>query len=603
MENIYGLTSNAIKNENEDVAKQAIEFWSTISEEEIEIQEEASELEEKGAQGARENFNLMSTASKNITELLLRCLTKQLDDPDDDTWNVASSAACCLQLMAQNIGDEVVPLVLPFIQNGIRDKNWRLREAATMAFSCILDGPTKQKLVGLVQQAFGVILSHMNDQQPQVKDTAAWTVGKICEELPETIGPDILPNLMNALRKGLSESPKIAVHVCWAIHNLANEVKVMGETSALSKYFPGMVEELLKTTLRGDADQNLQHDAFEAMNVMIHNAAPDTYPIIARLVPELLGRLNKTLQIKPQSVSHAEASRISNAQAQLCGALGYAIVKNPKDSQQYMNPMMEMMIGVLNSPASEAHEEALIAISAVTRCTGQNFSNYMGVLRPFLMQHLRETQSYKICGIATGLVGDICRALEIKIAPFCNEIVEELMRNLKNQELDRSVKPRILNALGDIALAIGGHFDRYLQWVMKLLEDAASFDYSQEDRDYDTIDYLNSLRESILEAYVSILQGLHDDDKEHLFFRYLDKLVAFIHRIANDSDMEPMVIRASCSMIGDLARLLGTKHTRVREFLVNNAAFKKIIHDGLNGDEDARAQASYAAQELQNLQA
>jgi len=607
MKKVYELTSHAIKTEGEsDIAKQAIEFWSTVSEEEIEIEDEKLEAEEKGRKPDRQNFGFVKTAAKPLSELLLHCLTKQDEDIDSDEWNVAQSGACCLMLMAQNIQNNVVPLVLPFIKNKIKDKHWRMREAATMAFSCILDGPDKNELQKLVVQAFPVILGHLQDPQPQVKDTAAWTVGKICSELPATITPEILPNLMNALRKGLEEPPKIAVHICWAIHELANEVQIEdGKTSALSKYFMGMVQELLKTTARSDADQNLQHDAFEAINALIHNAAPDTYNVIAKLVPELLGRLQRTLNQAKQASSNSEANRVSNAQAHLCAALGYAIVKNPQNCMQYMDPMMEFFLQVLRMPKSEAHEEALIAISAVARCTGQGFIKYMGALRPFVMRHLKDTQNHKACGLATGLVGDISRAIEGKITQdpsFCNELVEQLMHNLQNQHLDRSVKPRIINCLGDIALAIGGHFEKYLQWVMKLMEDAASVDF-RDHRDEDDIDYLNLLRESVLEAYLAILQGLSDDGKEGLFLskKYMHKLVEFLIRIAKDSDVDQIVTRAACSLIGDLARILGGQ-ADVKKFLLSHEVIKKIIHDGDNGDEESKRGAEYAKKELHSLQ-
>lgn len=42
MDTIYGLTVNAIRQDDEDVALQAIEFWSTIAEAELGIQDEVS---------------------------------------------------------------------------------------------------------------------------------------------------------------------------------------------------------------------------------------------------------------------------------------------------------------------------------------------------------------------------------------------------------------------------------------------------------------------------------------------------------------------------------------------------------------------------------
>lgn len=38
---------------------------------------------------------------------------------------------------------------------------------------------------------------------------------------------------------------------------------------------------------------------------------------------------------------------------------------------------------------------------------------------------------YQVCLAAVGLVGDLCRALNMHIAPLCEEIMPRLMANLK----------------------------------------------------------------------------------------------------------------------------------------------------------------------------
>ena len=58
-----------------------------------------------------------------------------------------------------------------------------------------------------------------------MRDTAAWTVGRVCNLMPETITPDILPGLMTVLAEALADQPKIAANACWAIHNLAEMVE------------------------------------------------------------------------------------------------------------------------------------------------------------------------------------------------------------------------------------------------------------------------------------------------------------------------------------------------------------------------------------------
>merc|ERR1711988_356699 len=107
--------------------------------------------------------------------------------------------------------------------------------------------------------------------------------------------------------------------------------------------------------------------------------------------------------------------------------------------------------------------------------------------------------------------GDICRALEVKVLPYCDEMVHLLLRNLQNPALNRNVKPPILSCFGDIALAVGGQFEKYLQVTMSMLVQASSTPVDMANADL--VEYLNSLREGIFEAYTGILQGLRADNK------------------------------------------------------------------------------------------
>ena len=131
--------------------------------------------------------------------------------------------------------------------------------------------------------------------------------------------------------------------------------------------------------------------------------------------------------------------------------------------------------------------------------------------RPFLSLGLSNADEHQVCAVAVGVVGDICRALEAKVLQYCDEFVHLLLRNLQNPSLNRNVKPVILAHFGDIALAIGGHFEKYLQVTMQMLEQAAktSVDMSNDD----LVDYLNQLREGIFEAFTGVLQGLRADNK------------------------------------------------------------------------------------------
>lgn len=56
----------------------------------------------------------------------------------------------------------------------------------------------------------------MKDSVVHVKDTVAWTLGRICELLIHCIKADVhLNELVSALVYGLQDSPRIVGNCCW----------------------------------------------------------------------------------------------------------------------------------------------------------------------------------------------------------------------------------------------------------------------------------------------------------------------------------------------------------------------------------------------------
>lgn len=119
-------------------------------------------------------------------------------------------------LLATCCEDDVVPHVLPFIKENIKHPDWRYRDASVMAFGSILEGPELNQLKPLVIQAMPTLIDLMKDRSVVVRDTTAWTVGRICELLPEAaINEVYLEPLLTCLIEGLGAEPRVASNVCW----------------------------------------------------------------------------------------------------------------------------------------------------------------------------------------------------------------------------------------------------------------------------------------------------------------------------------------------------------------------------------------------------
>lgn len=120
----------------------------------------------------------------------------------------------------------------------------------------------------------------------------------------------------------------------------------------------------------------------------------------------------------------------------------------------------------------------------------------------------------------------------------------------------------MLSIFGDIALAISGGFEKYLNATMHML--AAAAQTKVDTGNYDMVDYLNQLREGILEAYTGILQGLREDKRGDLFLPYAEGVFLFLHAISTDAERDDAVLRTAVGVIGDIAHTLGPKASAAR---------------------------------------
>ena len=111
---------------DEKVSCMAVEFWSTVCEEELEIALQKHELGLDSLQAAQNpdliTFNFALIASGEVLPTLLTLLTRQNEDPEDDDWSVAMAAGACLQLFAQNIGNYVVEPTIHFVGSNLANK-------------------------------------------------------------------------------------------------------------------------------------------------------------------------------------------------------------------------------------------------------------------------------------------------------------------------------------------------------------------------------------------------------------------------------------------------------------------------------------------------
>ncbi len=328
---LFAITLDAMKSDIDEVALQGIEFWSNVCDEEVDLQIEAAEAAEMGKPPEQVSRFYAKGALQFIVPILMHTLTKQEEFDDEDDWNPCKAAGVCLMLLATCCEDDIVDHVLPFVKENIKHSDWRFRDAALMSFGAILEGPDAIKMKPIVEEAMPMLICLMKDPTVVVKDTAAWTIGRVCDlNSSAAINETCLQPLLEALVLGLAAEPRVASNVCWAFTSLAEAAYEVAEEDAdeapqtycLSAYFDAIVQKLLETTDRPDAaSANLRSAAYEALMEMVKNSPKDCYVTVQKTVMVILERLQQVLQMEARIQSQSDRVQYNDLQSLLCATL------------------------------------------------------------------------------------------------------------------------------------------------------------------------------------------------------------------------------------------------------------------------------------------
>ena len=435
---LFGLTIQGMKAEEEDVAKLAVEFWCTVCEEEISIEDDNAQAQAESTE-LRPYFNFARVATQEVVPVLLELMAKQDEDSTDDEYNVSRAAYQCVQLWSQAVGSQIVPPVLGFVEKNLRNDDWHYRDAAVSAFGAIMEGPDEKVLDPLVRQALPVLIGMMNDSSVQVKDSAAYALGRICEAVSDSIDPrEHLQPLITSLFEGLTAHPKMASSCCWALMNLADRFAGTPgcETNALSQHFQASVQHLLQVTEQTQ-DNQLRTAAYEVLNAFVTNAANDSVQMVASLSNVIVDRLEKTIGMQSQLVSVEDRLTLEEIQTSLTSVVIASIQRLEKDIAPQADRIMQLLLNLLSNlgAKSSVPDTIFAAVGALANALESDFEKYMQSFLPFILNALHNQEEPQLCAIAIGLVSDITRALEQKVQPFCDAFMNALLNNLRVSEV------------------------------------------------------------------------------------------------------------------------------------------------------------------------
>lgn len=120
------------------------------------------------------------------------------------------------------------------------------------------------------------------------------------------------------MQKWKEQSSRVATYACSVIYNIAHSLRSAAdlETSVLSKHITVVLQGLLETSSRGDAGEN---NLFES-------SALDTLPILRRLLPSMIERVEEEV-LKMSVVSSDDQIQKTQVLGLLCIILYQALLR------------------------------------------------------------------------------------------------------------------------------------------------------------------------------------------------------------------------------------------------------------------------------------
>lgn len=380
-------------------------------------------------------YNFARVATTEVVPTLLQLLTKQDEDATDDEYNLSRAAYQCLQLYAQAVGPNIIPPVINFVEAHLRSEDWHFREAAVAAFGAIMEGPDEKVLEPIVKQALPILISMMEDSHTFVKDSTAYALGRITEACSQAIDPEThLDPLVRSLFAGIHDI-KMAASCCWALMNLAE--RFSGDFDAvknpLTPHFNQSVQTLLTVTSNAGAETSVRTTSYEVLSAFVQHAATDSFPAIAQLSDVIIKRLEETIPLQSQVVSIEDKIALEEMQTSLSSVMQAIIQRLEKEISPLGDRIMHVSLQILSTAGAKSSvpESIFATISGLANAMEDDFAKYMDAFTPFLYNALGNQEELSLCAMAIGLVSDITRSMGERSQPYCDNLMNYLLNNLR----------------------------------------------------------------------------------------------------------------------------------------------------------------------------
>eukprot|EP00770_Monocercomonoides_exilis_P006564 MONOS_6530.1-p1 / transcript=MONOS_6530.1 / gene=MONOS_6530 / organism=Monocercomonoides_exilis_PA203 / gene_product=importin beta subunit / transcript_product=importin beta subunit / location=Mono_scaffold00207:19077-22734(+) / protein_length=989 / sequence_SO=supercontig / SO=protein_coding / is_pseudo=false len=617
MQEIYIITNEDLHSPNENVQLQALEFWTTISDVEIELDEEGryplqtyDPYQEGDLKYPDEknpvtpSLNILTTVSQQLTQTLIQKLASKQETYDSSTWNPIIASANLLKQMAKVVKNQLAAQVMPFVKENLTHATWQLRDAAIQVFGCILEGPDQKEMEALVSKSLMTLLKIMEtDPQRIVRGTTSWVIQVICSAHYPAV-KSCLQSVMTSLYNALDPSvdPYVSKNACTAISNICLHAARQRNhaTNILTPYFSVLFDRLLDTVMRCDpsieSTYHLRTNSLGALGHLVSNCAEGLQSTLVEKLKELIDRLKKQ---PPPPTDNDGMEEYYIIQGNYLTLIGGLVARIGVRVSSFADHILGFIYPLMAVKTADVEQDVLLCFENIAMAMGPLFLRHFPVIKQYLIEELQVEDQPLVTNGALGLLSDIARGVESSFTPYLQDFVPGLIHLIQSNKMSKQCHAVAFTTLGDIVLATGEGYLPYLPQTMGVFVQAMNAKI-EDGGNLDVIEYVVSLRTSLLVALCCVIQGLRTHNKAMEMIQYKDYISNYIvMTIENaldpatvaptqtgfgmpekpksfsisDLDLTSSEVNALIDLIGDLIHALGqhvatnVSHQTIRAFI------------------------------------
>jgi len=460
----------ATQDADDEVALEASEFWSIFPEsgfdenilkpfvprivpllmknmmfEEYDDEVAEAEAEEEAIMSGHANTVEKDSAlkphmHKSSSHLLNESVEEDQDEGDqaeEGKWNLRRSAGAGLDMISNFLGDDILPILLPAVQDCLQQSDWKAREAAILALGAVSNGcyaGLKEHLDAIVK----AVLPGLTDSRPMVRCISCWTLTRyskpICSR-KRNGDSTLLDQVANSLieRIFMERNKKVQASACGSLATLMEE-----DPPQVKEYLHHICKALSHAlNTYGRRALRAVYDAISALALSNPDAIKDQ-EISSILFPALFGKLDSFVDGDIEILPFLECIGIVGASAGVA-TLPYAELTfnrciaiserafaaeesgamNPDEAQRFVEHSIDAIDGMLEGIGSNVcdivQRSSLGGI--VSKCTTHP--------NPALRQS------------AFGILGDLASNCMLQILPLLPQSLDAAFETVKPENINQ----------------------------------------------------------------------------------------------------------------------------------------------------------------------